>query len=145
MMSPVEDMPVAGRLIALMDHLGIARAHVAAQIPGDIADLILGHPDRVGGVVLCVPTRLDPVPFAGVAERLLMISSEHGMTGPVTERAAERLPGARRHIIAGYDAAGWSDTVADRTGDVVGAIREALGGSASRREQFRRIVSLVFS
>lgn len=121
-------LSTAERLIALMDHLGIDRAHVAAQIPGDIADLVATHRERVGGVVLCVPTRLDPVPFAKVASRVLMIAAEHGMTGPVTQRAADRLPGAVRHILAGYDAAGWSDTVADRPAQVAGTICDFLRG-----------------
>jgi hypothetical protein len=51
------------RLLAVMDHLGIARAHVATQIPADIAGLAGAHPERIGGVVLCAPVRLDPAPF----------------------------------------------------------------------------------
>jgi SAM-dependent methyltransferase len=125
-MDDKRDIPLPQRLIALLDHLGIQQAHVAAQIPGDIADLVAQHGDRVAGVVLCVPTRLDPVAFTKAAARTLLISAEQGMTGPVTARAAERLPGAKRHIIAGYDAAGWSDTVADRTADVTGAMRDFL-------------------
>ena len=124
---PIEaNLTTAARLLALMDHLGVKRAHVAAQIPGDIADLCAQHADRVGGVVLCVPTRLDPPPFASVADRLLLIAGEHGMTGPVTRRAGEQLAGAARHVLAGYDAAGWSDTVADRTDAVATAMCTAL-------------------
>src|SRR5258707_12440247 len=94
------------RLLGLLQHLGLKRAHIATQVPADIAGLAAGHAERLGGVVLCVPTRLDPAPFAGVAGRLLMIAGEHGATPGVTARAAERLPGARRHVLAGYDAPG---------------------------------------
>src|SRR5436190_7828458 len=108
----------AARLVALLDHLGLARAHVATQIPGDIAGLAASHPERLAGIVLCAPVRLDPAPFAGLGERLLMISGEYGPTFDVTVRAADRLPGAERHIIDNYEALGWSDVVRDCAAEI---------------------------
>ena len=116
------DMNLADRLVALWNHLGLERAHVAAQMPGDIIDFIAGHPGRVGGIVLCAPTRLDPAPFTQVADRLLMIAGETGPTEDVTTRALPRLPGAVRTVLAGYDAPGWADICTDRADEVAGAI-----------------------
>jgi ubiquinone/menaquinone biosynthesis C-methylase UbiE len=107
------------RLLALLDHLGIGRAHFATQIPGDIAGLASSHPGRFSGIVLCAPARLDPVPFAGMAERVLAISGEYGPTFDVVVRAAERLPAMRRHVIDSYEAQGWSDIVRDHSGEIV--------------------------
>jgi hypothetical protein len=107
------------RLLALLDHLGIQAAHIATQMPGDIAGLASSHGRRLAGIVLCVPTRLDPAQFAAVHDRVLMISGARGLTAEVTSRAAERLNGATRHVLAGYDAPGWADVVADRTGEIV--------------------------
>ena len=76
------------------------------------------HPERLAGIVLCAPVRLDPAPFAGLGGRLLMISGEYGPTFDVTVRAADRLPGAERHIIDNYEALGWSDVVRDCAGDI---------------------------
>jgi SAM-dependent methyltransferase len=101
-----------------MDHLGIEAAHFATQMPADLAELAETHPERIGGLVLCVPTRLDPGPFSAVAGRLLMISGDKGLTVDTTVRAAERLPDAARHVLTGYEAAGWSDVVADRPQEV---------------------------
>ena len=56
------DLPPTERLTALWDHLGLAAAHVATSIPGDVALLATRHPGRVAGAVLCVPSRLDPGP-----------------------------------------------------------------------------------
>jgi len=112
------------RLLSLLDHLGLDRAHIATQMPGDIADLAAGFGDRLGGVVLCVPTRLDAVSFESLPERVLMICGERGLTAEVTARAAARLIGARRIVLAGYDAPGWADVVADRTDEIV---RETTG------------------
>jgi ubiquinone/menaquinone biosynthesis C-methylase UbiE len=106
------------RLLAVLDHLGIQRAHIATQMPGDIAGLASVHGERLAGIVLCVPTRLDPAQFAKVGDRVLMISGARGLTADVTTRAAERLPGAARHVLAEYDAPGWADVVTDRTGEI---------------------------
>jgi SAM-dependent methyltransferase len=113
------------RLLALWDHLGLNAAHVASQMAGDIAGLVQAAPERVGGVVLCVPARLDPAPFAGVAERIRMISGSVGMTAQVTTAAMGRLPAASRHVLTDYDAPGWADVVAERTAEIV-AVLDAL-------------------
>ena len=58
-----DDVSPAARLIALLDHLGIAKAHIATQVPADIAGLVTEQAERLGGIVLCTPVRLDPAPF----------------------------------------------------------------------------------
>lgn len=125
-----ETLTTAERLGALMDHLGIGAAHVATQIPADVAGLARTAPERIAGLVLCAPTRLDAAPFSAVASRLLMIAGDKGLTVATTERAAARLVGARRHVLAGYEAAGWSDVVADRAVEVAEAITGFLGDVA---------------
>jgi SAM-dependent methyltransferase len=125
--TPDTDLSLTARLISLWDHLGIGVAHVATQMPGDIAGLAAGFAARLGGVVLCVPSRLDPVPFDEVGDRLLMICAERGLTADVTTRAAARLAGARRVVLAGYDAPGWADVVADRTDEIVHEMTGFLG------------------
>jgi len=112
--------PLSERLLSFWDHLGLGVAHVATQMPGDIADFAAAFPSRLGGVVLCVPTRLDPAPFEGIADRLLMLSGETGLTADVTTTAANRLARATRVVLAGYDAPGWADVAADRTGELAG-------------------------
>jgi ubiquinone/menaquinone biosynthesis C-methylase UbiE len=115
-------MTAAERLAALWDHLGVGRAHVASQVPADIAGLARDASGRLAGIVACVPTRLDPAPFAAVAQRLLMISGASGPTVGTTTRAAERLPGAERVVLANYDAPGWADVAADRGDELAAAM-----------------------
>jgi ubiquinone/menaquinone biosynthesis C-methylase UbiE len=122
-----DQLTTAQRILALMDHLGFQAAHIATQMPGDIAALVAAAAGRVGGVVLIVPTRLDAEPFAGVSDRLLMLSGEKGLTAATTAGAAKRLPGATRHVLAGYEAAGWSDVVADRADEVTRVMTGFLG------------------
>jgi SAM-dependent methyltransferase len=119
-----------------MDHLGVEVAFFATQVPGDVADLAWGRPERIKGLVLCVPTRLDARPFERVAPRLLMISGELGLSAQMTRSAQEHLPDAERHILRGYNAEGWSDVVADRTAEVAGTIVRFLL-SATKQETSR--------
>ena len=66
-------------------------AFFATQVPGDIADLAWGRPERIKGLVLCVPMRLDARPFERVAPRLLMISGELGLSAQMTRSAEVAL------------------------------------------------------
>jgi SAM-dependent methyltransferase len=122
-------MHTAERLDALMQHLGLATAHVATQVASDVAGFAAGHPERIAGLVLCVPTRVDPAPFERVAPRLLMISGDAGLSAETTGRAHAWLPQARRHVLRGYDAVAWSDVVADRTAEIAGAMIAFLTGA----------------
>ena len=125
-------LTTAQRSLALMDHLGLDRTHVATQIPGDLAELAQVAPDRLDGVVFVVPTRLDAGPFQAVADRVLLVSGEKGLTVGTTTRAEARLAGSIRRVLAGYEAAGWSDVVADR-GDEVSALMVSFLAEVERR------------
>jgi len=118
-MAEESHLSATDRLVALMDHLGLGSAYFGTAIPRDISGLATAHPERMAGIVLCVPSRLDPAPFSGIDNRVLMIASERGPAAEATERATSRLPAAQRSVLAGYDAPGsWSDAVADRTDDI---------------------------
>lgn len=123
-----EALSLEQRLLALWDHLGLASAHIATQVPGDVAGFTRAHPDRVACVALCVPVRLDPAGFAGISERVLLVAGAFGLTNGVTARAAERLPGCLRVVLDAYDAPGWADVVADRTAELTDHLRAFLGG-----------------
>ncbi len=127
-----EELPTERRLLALLDHLGLEAAYFAAQMPGDLADLAKDHPVRIAGLVLCVPTRLDPAPFSRVSSRLTLIADEHGMSFEATARAMPRLPGVLQSVLAGYDAPGWADVVADRGIEITRLMVAHFGAVAAR-------------
>ena len=127
-MSQEPDLSPTDRLVALMDHLGLGTAHFGTPIPRDISGMAAEYPERLGGTVLCVPSRLDPAPFANIADRVLMISGERGPAAEATVRAAARLPAAERSVLVGYEAPGsWSDAVAERTQEIADRIIAFLG------------------
>jgi SAM-dependent methyltransferase len=123
-----QDLSQAERLVALLDHLGLAAAHFGSAMPGDLSGLARAYPERIGGLVFCVPSRLDPAPFAALAPRLLMIGAAEGPSAGATARALSRLPGARHVVLADYEAAGsWADAVADRTEEIARPMIDFLG------------------
>ena len=83
-------MTLTDRILAVLDTLGIRTAHWATQSPGDIAALVESHPERIAGVALTAPSRIDPHPFAPLAERLLYVSPAGGMLGTTAARALPR-------------------------------------------------------
>jgi len=122
------DLSPTERLVALMDHLGLGAAHFGTPIPRDISGMTVEYPERLAGILLCVPSRLDPAPFADVADRILMISGERGPAAEATARAVARLPAAERSVLAGYEAPGsWSDAVAERTEEIAERMIAFLG------------------
>lgn len=127
------DMTLAERLTALWAHLGLEAAHVATQMPGDVAAFARTRPDLIAGLLLCVPSRLDPAPFAAIAGRIVMIAGARGMSAEVTARALPRLPGARLRVLDDYDAHGWDDVVTDRTKEIVAGILDLAGRASVAR------------
>jgi SAM-dependent methyltransferase len=122
-----KDFSPTERLIALMDHLRLDMAYFGTSIPRDVSGLAAEHPERIAGVVLCVPSRLDPAPFADIADRVLMIAAERGPAADATARAMARLPTAERCVLAGYDApGGWTDAVADRGKEITARMKAFL-------------------
>lgn len=110
--------PVAQRLVALLDHLGISRAHFAGRVAGDYTGLITHYPERVASLALICPTGFDPAAVRLLADRLLLI---HGDRGPNALRASESraiVPGAFDVTLRDYFEADWSDVLAERTDEV---------------------------
>ena len=60
-----------------------------------------------------------------------MIAGEYGPTADTVRRAAPRLTGAKRVVLDGYEAQGWSDTAADCTGELVAAMTAFLSQRAA--------------
>ena len=124
-------MTLSDRIVAVLDALGIPRAHVATQLAGDIAGLVAGHSDRLGGIALVAPTRINPAPFAALGERLLYIQPDGGMLARTAASALPGLPDAKTATLEGYAAEGWTDLAADRADivDLVAAHLSAVGGA----------------
>lgn len=124
------DQALTERLLSLWDHLGVGAAHVATQLPDEIAGLARRHGERIAGLALCEAIGVDAEAFRGLAPRLTLVAGDGGMSGKVADKVAPLLPGCRRVTLAGYGAPIWADCVSDHTEAIVEAVA-SLGGAAS--------------
>ncbi len=115
------------RLLSLWDHLGLRTAHVAVQLPVDIAVLAQAHPERIAGLGICEAPGINPAPLLPVAARTALIAGDRGHSTRIGDNAAAALPGSRRAVLADYSAQVWNDCVSDRTDAVVAALLSLPG------------------
>jgi hypothetical protein len=54
------DLSVADRLVQVLHHLGIERAHFAASTLADVTGFAQAHQERIASLTLVCPPRLDP-------------------------------------------------------------------------------------
>ena len=116
---------VADRLVELLDHLKIERAHFAASMLADVTGLAQAYPERIASLTLVCPPRLDSSLHA-LGDRLLIIAGDQGRPGGVVRDAIKNLPEATVIWLTGYFSPPWADAVADRTADVERALLSFL-------------------
>jgi SAM-dependent methyltransferase len=115
---------LADRLAAVLDHLDLDRVFMATQMPGDIAGFRTGYPERVGGLALVIPSRINPAAFEPLGERVMVLAGESGIPTDTADTAAPGMPDAKQIRLAGYAATAWSDIAVDRPDSLC---QEAIG------------------
>ena len=65
-------------LVALLDHLGIASAHFAGRGAADLKSFASEHSERIASLTLLCPAVLDTRTLEPLAERLLVVTGDHG-------------------------------------------------------------------
>jgi SAM-dependent methyltransferase len=118
-MSTDPQLTVEERLFQLLQHLGIAQAHFAASIPGDVTGFAAAHASRLASLTLLCPFYLDPGPLAPCTSRLLLVTGDQGPPAALVQHAAVQLPGAALVALPDYFSPPWADVIADRT-DTIG-------------------------
>ena len=137
------DMQLADRIVAVLDDLGIGKAHIATQLPGDIADLVQHHRSRVAGVALVAPSRCNPARFRHLGGNLLYIAPEGGTLSKTAARSIPQLPDAKIERLPGCAAESWDDIASERP-DLTDILDGFLGplGSADTGTRIRRLRKL---
>lgn len=115
------DLSVAGRLLQVLDHLGIERAHFAASMLADVTGFAQAHPERIASLTLVCPPRLDPS-LAALGSRLQIIAGDQGRPAAMVRDAVTNLPEATVLWLPGYFSPPWADPVADFTADIESAL-----------------------
>ena len=121
----------ADRLVHVLDHLGIERAHFAASMLADVIDIARTHPERMASLTLVCPPRIDPSVRA-LGPRLLIIAGDQGRPGAMVRNSAASLPEATVVWLRGYFSPPWADVVADCTEQVETAIVNILSSEQAK-------------
>jgi len=131
-------LPPEERLIHVLRHLGLERAHFAGGSPADVAGLVHTYPHTVASCTLVCPARLPPQAVQPCADRLLVIVGAQGPPAAMVQQAVERLPGTTVVPLPQYFSPPWADAVADRTDEVGGALVDFLR-LRERRQEIRGV------
>ncbi len=119
-------LSVAERLVQVLHHLDIERAHFAASIPADIIGFVQAYPERMASLTLVCPPRLDPSPLRALGSRLQIIVGDQGPPAAMVRQAAKSLPDATLIWLQEYFSPPWADAVADRAHDIDTAFLDFL-------------------
>ena len=106
-MTPAADLFVADRLLQVLDHLGIERAHFAASMLADVTGFAQAHPERIASLTLVCPPRLDPS-LRALGSRLQIIAGDQGRPAAMVRDAVTNLPESTVVWLRGYFSPPWA-------------------------------------
>ena len=116
------DVPVAERIVQVLQHLHIEQAHIASRVVGDWHGLLTVSPERMTSLTLVCPPGMDPAPLQALASRLLVITGDQGRSTDNIRRMLSSFPEARLVTLQGYsNPTPYTDLAVERT--------EALGSA----------------
>jgi SAM-dependent methyltransferase len=117
-------LSVAQRLIHVLDHFDLPKAHFGLRYPADLVGLLEHAPARIASVVLQGATG-RPEAFAPVAAHTLWVLGDAGPSGQMRARL-EALSPANVHWITHYPEFLWSDTAVDHTEELASTMLQFL-------------------
>ena len=113
----IDNRTAAERLSELFDHLGLDRAHFAAQNSSELDPIIAEAPERLASLTLAAPNRLHGPALAPMADRLLLLYGDGGAGAQAAAAVLPELPDAQAHCLADYLVLAWTDIMAERAGE----------------------------
>lgn len=119
------------RIIELLKHLGLERAHFAACMPRDWEGLITTHPELISSLTLICPMGINVRVLQTRALPLLCVSGDRGRPAKETERDLAKLPRARALVLRDYFSPPWADPILDRRDEVGKAIIDFISQSGA--------------
>jgi ubiquinone/menaquinone biosynthesis C-methylase UbiE len=131
-MTTQSEPSAADRLVQLLDHLRIERAHFGGSMLADVTGFLQAHPERVGSLTLVCPPRLDPGILRPLGSRLLIIAGDQGRPASMVREVVTSLPEATVVWLPDYFSPPWSDPVADYTAAVETALLKVLGDQSQK-------------
>ncbi len=124
-MTTEQDLPVQDRILQLLKHLGLTKAHFAARHDGDCSGLAAAHPEVFLSLTLVGPNTVNLDSAASLGSRLMVINGDQGARSANVKHNMERAPEASLVTLRDYPVAGWTD-VAEYTNEIGSVMRKFL-------------------
>ena len=119
-------MKVKARLTALMDQMGIEKAHFGVQNSSELDPIIGEHSGRIATLTMVGPNRLQASTLGPVEDRLLIAYGDGGAGADAAKAVLPHLLRAKRHCLTNYTVLAWTDILADRSDEIMPVWREFL-------------------
>ena len=128
------ERPIEERIVQVLQHLGIAQAHVAARVPGDWQGIATTHPESIASLTLVCPQGMEPNILGPLASRLLVISGDQGRPAERARRVVMNLPEATLHILRdNISPTPYTDLAVERTDEIGAAMTDFLARIDQRK------------
>jgi hypothetical protein len=125
------NLSTADRLVQVLDHLGIERAHFAASMLADVKDFAQTHSKRIASLTFVCPPRLD-LSLRALSSRIIIIAGDQGRPAAMVRNSVASLPEAKVVWLPGYFSPPWADVAADCTEQVETAMINILSSEQGK-------------
>lgn len=120
----------AENIAAVLDHLGLKKAHFAVRLDTDWTRFVVTRPEAIASLTLVCPSvGFDVEAVRPLGARVQVITDDQG-TGQNDRDNAASLADASMAMLPNYSAQLWSDVVADRPDEVEAAVVNFAAGFA---------------
>lgn len=143
-------VPLEERLVQLLGHLKIERAHFAACMPRDWEGLVASQPTVVASLTLLCPMGVNAKLLAASSVRVLCISGDKGRSAQESQRAAAAVPNASIVTLRDYFSPSWADATKERGDEVDRALNEfvrmadPLSDALAPRQGYGEFAEIVY-
>ena len=123
------DTPVEERIVGVLRHLGIERAHFASRNLNDWYGMAARFRDTVASLTLVCPLGFDSSVLATLAENLLVFNGARGGATETISRNMAALPSASMVTLDDYAYANnYADIAVERDDNLAGPLLDFLAG-----------------
>jgi ubiquinone/menaquinone biosynthesis C-methylase UbiE len=119
-MAPETDLAIETRILNVLQHFGISKAHVAARDLRDWHGLATSHADRLASLTLICPPAIAPQALAPLVARSLIVTGDRGQPAEHAQRVMAAFPSVARIALPDYSPTPYTDLVQERA-DGIGA------------------------
>ena len=113
------DSAIETRILNVLQHFDIAKAHVAARDLRDWQGLSTSHADHLASLTLVCPAAIVPQALGPLASRALLVTGDQGQPAEYAQRLAADFPSVSHVALPDYPSpTPYTDLVRERADDI---------------------------